>query len=304
MSRTTIVTALAALVAALTVAATLGGILSQEPGDPVPFTTVRGEQVDLFGHGLYRYDSLFSGANFRAQDLVVLAVAVPALGSAALLAHRGSRPGRLLLAAAFGALAYVYASMAFMAAFNPFFLAYVAILSGSLFGLALTVRAIEETDREALRAAAMPWRAASLFMLAGGAVTLVVWLVPLLSAQLAGNPPDHLDHTTTMVTDALDLAVITPGAVACGLLLWRRRPLGIALAMPLLGTIVLLLPLIVGGTISQVAAGIEYTPAEVVGPIAGFGLLGVAGTGLLVAIVRRSRSREALPSTVPGGHPR
>lgn len=299
MTRTRIITALAALAAALTVAATLGGILSQQTGPPVPFTSVRSEPVELFGHGLYRYDSLFSGANYRAQDIVVLVLGVPALGLAAVLAQRESRRGRLLLAAAFGALAYVYASMALMAAFNPFFLVYVAILSTSLFGLVLTLRTLEDHDAATLERRPLPYRSGGVFMLTSGAVTVAVWLLPLLTAQLAGNPPDHLDHNTTMVTDALDLAVITPGAIIAGVLLLRRRPLGVIVAMPLLGIIVLLLPLIVGGTISQLAAGIEFTPAEIVGPIAGFGLLAVAGTTLLTVIVHRAADplgdRQVLP---------
>jgi hypothetical protein len=270
------------------VAATLGGILSQDTGNAIPFTSARGESVELFGHGLYRYDSLFSGANYRAQDVVVLVFGVPALGTAAFLAQRGSRRGRLLLAAAFGAVTYVYASMALMAAINPFFLVYVAILSASLFGLVLTLRSIEQHDLEALGARPLPYRAGAAFMLVSGAVTLLVWVLPLLVAQLAGEPPDLLDHYTTMVTEALDLAFITPGAVVSGLLLLRRRPIGVALAMPLLGIIVLLIPLIVGGTISQLAAGIEFTPGEIVGPIAGFGLLGAAGATLLTVIVHRA----------------
>jgi hypothetical protein len=302
MTRTRVITAIAALAAVLTVVATLGGILGQESGEPLPFTTARGESVELFGRGLYRYDSLFSGANFRAQDIVVLALGVPALAVAAFLARRGSRRGRLLLAAAFGALGYVYASMALMAAFNPFFLAYVGILSASVFGLLLTLREIERVDLDVLERRPLPYRAAGWLMLLGGAVTLVVWALPLVTAQLAGVPPDHLDHNTTMVTDALDLAFITPGAVVAGLLLLRRRPLGIAVAMPLFGIIVLLLPLIAGGTLSQLAAGIAFTPAEIVGPIAGFGLLGVAATALLIAIIRRAgdpQGRSTLSEAAP-----
>lgn len=305
MTRTTTTTALAALAAALTVAATLGGILSQQTGQPVPFTSVRGEPVELFGHGLYRYDSLFSGANFRAQDIVVLVLGVPALVVAAVLAQRGSRRGRLLLAAAFGALAYVYASMALMAAFNAFFLVYVATLSTSLFGLVLTLRALEDADTRALEARPLPYRSGGVFMLTGGAVTVAVWLLPLLTAQLTGTPPDHLDHSTTMVTDALDLALITPGTVIAGVLLLRRHPLGVIVAMPLLGIIVLLLPLIVAGTISQLAAGIAFTPAEIVGPIAGFGLLAVAGTTLLTVIVHRAADpREDRPGGLETTSPR
>ena len=40
------------------------GILSRP--DPMSFITARGQAVDLFGAGIYRYDSLFSGAAIGA----------------------------------------------------------------------------------------------------------------------------------------------------------------------------------------------------------------------------------------------
>jgi hypothetical protein len=51
---------------------------------------------------------------------------------------------------------------------------------------------------------------AALFMFASGLVTLVIWLTPLLSALVQGQPPALLNSSTTMVTDALDLGIITP----------------------------------------------------------------------------------------------
>jgi hypothetical protein len=46
----------------------------------------------------------------------------------------------------------------------------------------------------------------------------------------------------------------------------------------------------------QVAAGISFAPAEVLGPIAGFAVLGVVGARLLVRLLR------ALPTTAPTDH--
>jgi hypothetical protein len=79
----------------------------------------------------------------------------------------------------------------------------------------------------------------------------------------------------------------------------RREPLGHLLAAPLLITIVLMLPTISLGTALQVAAGTSFTPAQVIGPIAGFGVLGAIGTRLLVRLL------SAVPTTapeVPGAH--
>ncbi len=44
-------------------------------------------------------------------------------------------------------------------------------------------------------------------------------------------------------------------------------------------------PTITLGTALQVAAGSSFTPAQVIGPIAGFGVLGVIGSRLLVRLL-------------------
>lgn len=294
-SRTIMVLGLA--VAVLGGAAAIGGILAQESGESVAFVSARGETVELFGRGLYRYDSVFSGANFRAQDIVTVVIAVPLLLASLLWYRRGSLRGGLLLTAALGFFLYEYASMALMAAFSAFFLVYVAAMSAALFGLILIIRSLERSIDETGLAEDLPNRFGGIYMIAAGLVTIFVWLLPLLGAQLSGGVPDHLDHYTTMVTDALDLAVITPTCFIAGVLMLRKRALGYIVAMPLLGTIVMLLFLISGGTISQIAEGVIFTPAEIIGPIAGFAVLGLAGAVLLVLIVRR------LPPVLHRGQP-
>jgi hypothetical protein len=50
-------------------------------------------------------------------------------------------------------------------------------------------------------------------------------------------------------------AIITPAAVAAGVLIWRRRPVGYRIAVPLMLVETLLAPLNAAQTISQLAAG-------------------------------------------------
>jgi hypothetical protein len=104
-----------------------------------------------------------------------------------------------------------------------------------------------------------------------------------------------LDVYTTFVTYALDLGILAPAAAYAGLLVRRRDPLGYLVAAPLLVTVVLLLPTIALSTALQAAAGITFTVPEVVGPIAGFGVLGAIGARLLVRLLR------AVPTTTPTG---
>jgi hypothetical protein len=282
------------LVAAMAGAAATVGLLWRPSGIPVPVTTPRGQAAQLAGDGLYRFDTVFTAANNTAVDAVVLAFGIPLVVRAWLQHRDGSPRGTLLLTGSLGYLLYVYANYALGVAYNPLYLAYVTLLSASLFGF---VAAFNEMDRTALAAAAagieVPHRSLSWFLLASAAVTAVVWLQPLITALLQGTAPELLDVYTTTVTYSLDLAVISPAATLAGLLVRRREPLGYLIAAPLLVTIVLLLPSISLATALQIAAGISLPPAQVIGPIAGFGVLGAVGTRLLVRLLR------AVPTSAP-----
>jgi hypothetical protein len=123
-------------------------------------------------------------------------------------------------------------------------------------------------------------------MLASGAVTLAVWLGPLLGALIQGEPPRLLDSYTTSITDALDLGVLTPAMFVSGVLILRRAPLGYLIALSLLVLEAMLAPMIAAQTVSQIEAGISFTAGDLAGPITGFVVIALAAVGMLVALYR------------------
>lgn len=250
--------------------------------------TVRGGIARIYGQGLYRDDSVMMGAGFQGQDAVTLFIAVPLLLLSVRQYTRQRARGSLLLSGALAYFLYVYASMAFAAAYNRLFLLYVALLSASFFAFALTLTTSWGPASALIGAATrMPRRLAGAFFLASGVVTFVVWTVPIASALGAGVPPAFLDHYTTAFTHAFDLALIVPVCFVTGIAILRERPSGYVLAFPLLGLIVLLAPMIALATWWQREAGIAFTRGEMLGPVAGFFVLGIAGLGLGALIWRR-----------------
>jgi hypothetical protein len=83
---------------------------------PLSFTTARRQTVDLFGAGIYRYDSLFSGAANRGTDAITVLIVLPLLVIALVGYRRGSLRATLTLTGAQAWLLYVYATMAVGAA--------------------------------------------------------------------------------------------------------------------------------------------------------------------------------------------
>jgi hypothetical protein len=277
---------LCALIALLALAAAGAGLFWSDGDGPRSFTTLHGETVALYGRGLYRDDTVFKAGGFQGTDAVTLGIGIPLLVVCTLLYRRGSLRGGLLLTGTLGYFLYVYASLALGAAYNRLFLVYIVLFSAGLFALVLAFTSIDLRTFPAHVSPTVPRRGPALFMVAGGLVTLVVWLGPLLGALLQGEPPELLDSYTTSVTDVLDLGVITPAAILAGALILRRALVGYLMAFSLLVLEVMLAPMIAAQTVAQIAAGVTFTPAEIVGPMAGFVTLGLIAIWVTAALLR------------------
>lgn len=217
------------LIGVLALIAAGAGLFYQTGGQSYPFTSQRGEEVVIYGQGLYAYDTVSSVAQAKANDLVTLVVGLPLLAISAWLAFRGSLRGRLLLTGTLGFFLYTYISMAFLAAFNPLFLVYTALYSLSLFAFILCMMSFDLQTLPDSFSEKLPrrWIAGLLFFV-GGFLTLA-WLGRILPPTL-GNQMPLLENATTMVIQAMDLGLVLPLVVLGGILLLRRSAWGYLLA--------------------------------------------------------------------------
>jgi hypothetical protein len=285
---------LSSLIVVLALFAAGVGLFWQNGDNSFTFTTLRGTTAQIYGQGIYRYDTVFAGAGFRGQDVVALFLGVPLLIVSLVLYVRNSLQGGLLLLGLLGYFLYVYASMALAAAYNNLFFVYVALFAASFFAFVLAFTAVDAKAMYDSFLNRLPHLLIGIFMIVSGLLTLYVWAEPLITGLLETRPPDRLDSYTTFVTVALDLALITPTVLLAGILILRRRPLGYHLAFPLLILIVMLLPTIVLNTVLQIAAGVVFTTPEIVGPIAGFVLLGGIALWIVAIILRTVASPTQL----------
>lgn len=268
--------------------ATCVGLFLPGGTGPISFTTLQGQTVEIFGQGLYHRDTVFVGAGSRGADAVTLGIGIPLLAICGLLHWRGCLRGTMLLLGSFVYFLYIYASYALGGVvYNRLLLVYIALFSASLYAVVLTFRLIEHQHLAALNSSRLPRLGPAIFMIASGCVTLFVWLTPLLPALIQNQPPATLgSYYTGRVTDALDLGLITPTTFLAGWLILRRSPLGYLIALALLVLEIMLLPMITAQTISQLAAGIAFSPAEIIGPIAGFAILGLLAIWVTVALLK------------------
>ena len=252
----------------------------------------------MLGRGLYANDSVMFGAGFIGQDVTTLFLGIPLLAISTALYRRGSLRAGLILTGVLAFFLYVYSSMAFGAAYNNLFLVYVALFSASFFAFVLVFTSIDLGSLPAQVLSRLPPRGPAVYLFVAGLLTLVVWLTPIIEGLIQNQPPGLMDSYTTMVTYALDLALITPCTFIAGILMLRGNTVGYKIAFGLIGIIAMLVPTIVAMTISQVSAGIVFGVGEMVGPIAGFAVLGLLAIWVAAAILRRipDSAGESVPS--------
>jgi hypothetical protein len=205
------------------------GLFYQNPGQAYTFTSHRGENVMINGQGLYYYDTISSAAQTQGNDLVTLLVGLPLLAISTWLAFRGSLRGRLLLTGTLGFFLYTYMSMAMLAAYNSLFLVYVALFGLGLYAFILCMMSFDLKTLAQQFSPRLPrgWIATLMFVVGG--FLLMAWLGRIVQPLLAGESP-MLENTTTLVIQAMDLALIVPLAILSGILLLCKSTWGYLLA--------------------------------------------------------------------------
>ena len=222
---------LAILAMILLVAASLTAILWDDGGDPYPFTTARGEQVEIYGGaGPYRFDNTYKAIAFRSFDWANLVVVLPLFVAGLGLYRRGKFRGQLLLAALFTYLAYIYLIGVMGNAFNALFLVWTALFSIGGIGLCLTLTQMDFAAVPAKLAGSFPRKSVAVYVLGVGLILLAQYMAEVIAAYTTGTPPASLDHYTTLELASLELGLMIPLHIIGGLALWRGKTWGYLVA--------------------------------------------------------------------------
>lgn len=262
------------------------GLFWQEDSNPFIFTSVRGDTVEIYGQGLYRYDSCLIGAGNRGVDALILFLGIPLLVVSVLLYCHGSLKGGLLLIGVLSYFLYVYATLALGASYNDLFLVYVTLFSASFYAILLLFKSVDIQALSSYFLTRLLGKSIVVLLFFTGLLTLVVWLESPVRSLVQGQPPELLGNSTTLVTHALDLAIIVPALFLSGVLILRQEPIGYLIAFPLLFIIAMLGPGVIAMTASQLLAGISFSTSEIVGFIAGFIILGLSAIWFIIVFLR------------------
>lgn len=297
MKQQPILSWLVPLIAVLALFAAGIGLFYPDTGSSFSFMTVRGEPVQIWGQGWYRYDTPIGALSFKAGDLITLFLAIPALIISFVLYRQGSLRGGLLLTGALAYFLYTYMSLGFGATYNNLFLVYILIFSASLFGLILALTSFDVKALPAHFTERLPHRGIGIFLVISGIILSLIWIVlSIIPALLQSKAPPEAYFYTTFMTGIVDIGIVAPALLIAGVLILRRAPLGYLLASTMLVFTSILGPsLTAGGTIQVLEEVI--TVGQAMAFTVPFVILALIAIGLTVRLFRDFSEAAPEPKT-------
>ncbi|MDA3863878.1 MAG: hypothetical protein PF689_08440 [Deltaproteobacteria bacterium] len=221
------ITIIVALIVVFSGFAAASGILSRSGSGQYNYTSIRGQDITIYGRGIYAHMSADVAIQGIAQDYVTAFLGIPLLLLGLFLFRKKSVKGQFLLA---GTLAYFLVTYLFytaMAMYNKFFLVYVSLLVLSFFGLLLTLFSFKISELKNYFVSGKPVKYSGIFLMINSIMVALLWLGVVVPPLLDGTIyPKGLQHYTTLIVQGFDLGLLLPIAFVSGLLAVKKNRWG------------------------------------------------------------------------------
>jgi len=217
------ITSLVLLIIPFATIATTSGIFSSDGTGQYQYQSIRGTTVTIYGKGLYKHMSAEVAPQGIAQDYITLFLGIPLLIISFFLARKGSRKGRYLLAGTFGYFLVTYLFYTVMGMYNKMFLVYVVLMGASFYAFIATLLSFDVKEVRRSFSAIVPLKWTGGFLIFNAIAIALLWFSIIVPPLLNGTIiPTQVEHYTTLIVQGLDLGILLPAAIICGIL-WRKR---------------------------------------------------------------------------------
>ncbi len=262
------------------------GIFYTSGGTARTVHNIYGQQVTLYGDGIYANNSLLKVGATKGTDIVIIITGVILL--ALLLAFRNKKAGIFLQAGLLSIILYASTCLIMGVSFNQLFLLYTVQFGSSLFGFILSLQQILSTETYGEHVYDRHFRGTGIFLIIS-ACSVLVWLMFILPAVITGQPMETIEIYTTEPTFAIDLAIILPSAIFCGIALLKRKRIGYKVAPILLTLLAGVGICVIFQTVYQISLGIILPLGQLFGLVGSFIILGVFAVVLNIRLLRYAK---------------
>lgn len=245
------------------------GILSLNFSHSFDFVNQYGHTVQMYGYGIYSFDTYFQAPISIGTDICILCLVVPLfLYTYINYIRKQDKVSQLKLISVYAVACYYAASVSFGLTYNRLFLVYVALFSCSLFGMFKHIKNVGWNQRYTVS------KGGTVFLILSGVALIVAWLPDVIPTLFTGTTLSLIGVYTTNITYILDMGIISPLCFVCLYLLKKSNALGCVLFAILLKACIVVGFMMIPQTVCQMLSGCDIPLPALVTKSLSFVLLG------------------------------
>ncbi len=207
--------------------ATAAGIFSHGGEGGFTYTSIRGEEISIYGKGIYRHMSEEVAVQGIGQDYITLCVVLPLLSVFLYRSRKEAMTDRIILTGILGYIFVQYLFYMIMGMYSALFLIYVLLTGTSFFAFILSLLSVTPSAFLKQTGERFPRRYVGIFLLVNTALIALLWLSIVVPPLLDGTLyPAEVEHYTTLIVQGMDLALLLPLAAVSAVLALRNVPAG------------------------------------------------------------------------------
>lgn len=244
------------------------GLFYSDGGESILVNNIYGQQLELYGKGIYAYNSLMTvssrlGADWMGIISGFLMIALCILDKKFLWAN-------LLKTAQSVMFVYYFACLIFSISMNRLYLLYVFGFGLSfLLSIILVVENYKTIEVKESAKRCKNW-GISLCLAISGGLTLAIWISMIVPYMIANNYGDLLGVLTTEATYAIDLGILCPAMIICAILIRKKKDFGYIMAPNLLYILFCVGPMVILQNVYCFILGISVPVPAYIGTVLSF----------------------------------
>lgn len=172
--------------------------------------------------------------------------------------------------------------------FNRMYPLYLLQFSAAFFSFIKSLIDLLKSDCYEVKLYKIKLKGIALFLIIGGC-SVLIWLTFIIPAVITGNPSNFIEIYTTEPTFAIDLGIILPTCIYCGVALLKQKEIGYKLAPVLLILITGVGACVISQTVVQLYLGIKLNLGQVVGMVMSFVILGAIAIVLNIKLLKYAK---------------
>jgi hypothetical protein len=224
---------LSVLIVILLVAISSIGVFSD--GVEVEKTVVNayGDEVVLFGQGIYAFESAFKAPILKGTDFVFLVLIAPSFIYFEWISRMKPLKKDLIILGYLTSLMYYSSALAFGVSYNKLILLYIILFSLVFFKLWDVLAHLDFKAIDRIIAEKQSPKGVRIFLVIAGS-SVLIWLVEIINSIFTGRPPIHIGLSTTEPTFIKDLALILPLCWLSSHWIGKKKAIGVVIGSMML----------------------------------------------------------------------